>query len=178
MRIGYHLDIDSSCESKKFLPKNTWYSDSHLSKGSMTDSDLDMTSEDCLSCSDTDDIFVQTTWKKYRKRVRTFCKLSKGSDLTETQMTGIGDSHQDIWGHDHKFVRRDQKCALTEDCTSFEMKRMMTRMDQLVCIAKATSSKIHTRESEAGTHSSANALALSLKQFHAHPYRLYEKRTI
>ena len=90
----------------------------------------------------------------------------------------FGDSHQDIWGHDHKIVRTEQKCTLAEDCTSFEMKRMMTRTDQLVCIAEATGSKIYTRESEAGTSGSAKALVvLSLKQFHVHFYRLYEKGT-
>ena len=92
-------------------------------------------------------------------------------------MKRIGDSCQDIWGHDHKIVRTECKCALVEDCTSFEMKRMMTRTDQLVCIAKATGSKIYTRESETGTSSSAKALVLSLKQFHAHFYRLYKMGT-
>ena len=53
----------------------------------------------------------------------------------------------------------------------------MTMTDQLLCIAEATGSKIYTRESEVGTHSPAKALVLSLKQFHAHFYRLYEKGT-
>ena len=96
----------------------------------------------------------------------------------ETQMKRIWDSHQDVWGHDHNIVRTEQKCTLAEDHTSFEMKGMTTRTDQLVCIDKATGSKIYTRESEVGTHSSAKALVLSLKQFHAHFYRLYEKGTI
>ena len=93
----------------------------------------------------------------------------------ETQMKRIGDSHQDVWGHYHKIIRIEWKCALAEDCTSFEMKRMATRTDQLVCIAEATGSKIYTRESDAETHGSAKALVLSLKQFHAHFYRLYKK---
>ena len=110
-------------------------------------------------------------------RVRASCKLSKGSDWMETQMKRIGDSHQDIWGHDHKIVRTEQKCALVEDHTSFEMRRMMTRTDQLLHIAEATGSRVYTRESEVGTHGPAKALVLSLKQFHAHFYRLYEKGT-
>ena len=114
---------------------------------------------------------------KYRKTVRASCKLSKGSDWMETQMKRIGVSHQDIWGHDHKIIRTEQKCALTEDCLSFEMRRMTTRTDQPLCIAKATGSKIYTRESEAGTCSLAKASVLSLKQLHAHFYRLYEKGT-
>ena len=92
-------------------------------------------------------------------------------------MKRIRDSHQDVWGHDHKIVRTEWKCALAEDCTSFKMKRIMTRTDQLVCIAKATGSKIYTRELEVGTCGPSKALGLFLKQFHAHFYRLYKKGT-
>ena len=63
--------------------KNTedWTSsDLGLLKGNMADSDLDTASGDCLSCSDTDDISMWTTQKKYRKRVRASCKLSKRLD--------------------------------------------------------------------------------------------------
>ena len=104
-------------------------------------------------------------------------KLSKGSDGIETQMKRIWDSCEDVWGHNHKIIRTEQKHDLVEDHTSFEMKIMMTRTDQLVNIAKATSSKIYTRESEVGTCSLPKALVLSLKQFRAHFYRHYEKGT-
>ena len=103
------------------------------------------------------------------------CKLSKGSDWTKTQIKRIGDSHQAIWGHDQKTVRSEWKCALVEDCTAFEMRRMMTRTDQLICIVEATGSRVYTRVLEAGAHGSAKALVLSLKQFHAHFYLLYER---
>ena len=119
-------------------------------------------------------ISIQTQ-KKYRKRVRASCKLSKGSDWMEAQMKRIGDSHQDVWDHDHKIIRTEWIGALAEDCTSFEMRRMTTRTDQLLHIAEATGSKIYTREPEAETCSLAKALVLSLKQFHTHYYRLYEK---
>ena len=115
------------------------------------DSDLDTACGVCLSCLDTDEASVWTAHKKYRKRVRASCKLSKGSDWTETQMKRIGDSHQDMWSHDHKIIRREWKHALAEDHTSFEMRRMTTRTDQLLCIAEATGSKIYTRESEVET---------------------------
>ena len=65
---------------------------------------------------------------------------------------------------------------LAEDCTSLEMKRLMTRTDQLVCNAKATGSKIYTKESEAETHSLTKALVF-LKQPHIHFCRLYEEGT-
>ena len=54
---------------------------------------------------------------------------------------------------------------------------MAKRTGQLIHIAKAADSKIYTRESEAGAKGSLKALFLSLKQFHAHYCRLYEKGT-
>ena len=57
------------------------------------------------------------------------------------------------------------------------MQKMMVRTDQLLCIAKATGSKIYTRESEAETHGRVKNLVLSLKQYHAHYYQFYEKAT-
>ena len=95
----------------------------------------------------------------------------------ETQMKRIMNSHQDIWGNAQKIVRMEWKHGLAEDYTSFEMRRMKTRTDQLLHIAEATGSKIYTRESEARTRGPAKALVLSLKQFHAHFYRIYEKGT-
>ena len=75
-------------------------------------------------------------------------KLHKSNLWTETQQKRINDSHQDIGGNDHKIIRTEQKCALVEDCTSFEMCRMMMRAEQLLHIAEGTGSKIYTRESE------------------------------
>ena len=95
----------------------------------------------------------------------------------ETQQKRINDSHHYVWENDQKIIRTEQKCTLAEDCTSFEMRRMTTRPDQLLCIAEATGSKIYTRESEVGTHNHAKALALSLKQYQPHYYRFYEKGT-
>ena len=57
------------------------------------------------------------------------------------------------------------------------MQKMMIMTDQLLHIAEATSSKIHTRESEAETHGRVKTLLLSLKQYHTHYYHCYEKGT-
>ena len=94
----------------------------------------------------------------------------------EAKKKRIGDSHQDVWGHDHKIIRTEQKHVLGDDHTSFKM-RMTTRTDQLFCIAEAPGSKIYTRESEMEAQGPAKALVLSLKQFHACYYKLYEKGT-
>ena len=92
-------------------------------------------------------------------------------------MKRIRDSPHDMWGHDHKIIRAKQKHALVDDCTSFKMRRMATRTNQLLHIAKATGSKIYALESEVGAQGLAKALVLSLKQFHAHYYRLYKRGT-
>ena len=42
---------------------------SELSQGNVDNSDMDKTSGDCLSCSDTDDVLVLTAHKKCRKRM-------------------------------------------------------------------------------------------------------------
>ena len=55
---------------------------------------------------------------------------------------------------------------------------MVITTDQLLSIAKATGSKIHTRESEAESDSRVGTLVLSLKkQYNAQYYRFYEKGT-
>ena len=69
------------------------------------------------------------------------------------------------------------KHALADDHTSFEMRQMATRTSQLIHIAKATGSRIYTRESKVRAQGLVKSLVLSLKQFHAHYYRLYEKGT-
>ena len=75
-----------------------------------------------------------------------------------------------MWEYDHESLRTEQKCALVEDCNSFEMWKMMDRTDQLLCIIEATGSKIYTRELVAKTNGRARTLVLLLKQYHAHYY--------
>ena len=96
----------------------------------------------------------------------------------DPQMKKIEGGCQDVWGHDHNFVKAKWKHALDDDCTSFNMKQMTTRTNQFIHIAKATGSKIYTRESEGGAQGLAKALVLSLKQCHAQYYRLYGKGPI
>ena len=147
------------------------------SRENVDDSDMDTASGDCVSCSDRCEVSIQTAHKRYWKRVWTSCRLSKGSLWMEAQLKRISEHHQDVWGHDHECVRVEQKCALAEDCNSFEMRKVMIRTDQMLCITEATGSKIHTRESEAETHGRVKTLVLLLKQYHAHYYQFYEKGT-
>ena len=82
-----------------------------------------------------------------------------------------------MWGHDQEVIRTEQDHVLEDDHNSFEMHKMTVRMDQLLCIAEDTNSKVYTHYSEAETYGWVKALALSLKQYHARYYWLYEKGT-
>ena len=150
-------------------------SDSDLSREDVADSDMDTASGDCITCLDTDEVTVWTTQKKYQKRVRVSCRLSKGSLWTDAQLERIGESHQAMWGHSHESIPAEQDCALAEDHNSFEICRMMVRTDQLLCIATATDSQIYTRDLDAKARGQVKTLVLLLKQYHAHYYHFYEK---
>ena len=97
-------------------------SNSNSSRGNSACSNLDTDSGDCLSCSDTDEVSVRVAHKKYRKRVRASCKLSKAMDWMDTQTKRIKGGHQNVCGHDHKIIRAKQKHALVDDHTSFKMR--------------------------------------------------------
>ena len=80
-----------------------------------------------------------------------------------------------MWGHNHEIIRTQWKCALKEDCSSFEMQRIMARTDQLLHIAEVTNSKIYTQELKAEAHGQMKTLVLSIKQYHIHYYQIYQK---
>ena len=147
----------------------------NASRENVADSDMESASGDCITCSDTDEVTIRTAWKKYRKRVGASCSLGKGRLWSEGQLKQIGDSHQAMWGHVHEIIRTEQIMLLRKTTSSFEMHKMMDWIDQLLHIAEASNSKIYTQESEAETHGQAKTLELSLKQYHAHYYLLYEK---
>ena len=138
---------------------------------------MEAVSRDCVTCSDTDEVTIRTTHKKYWKRVWASCHLDKGNLWSEAQLKWISDSHQAMWGHDQEVIRMDQDCTLKEDHNSFEMHQMTVRTDQLLYIAEATDTKVYTCELEAEACGQMKALALSLKQYHAHYYQLYKERT-
>ena len=161
--------LKSTKDPASFSSESSW--------GNVDYSDMDRASEDCLSCSDTDDVSVQTAHKKYMKRVWASCKLRKSNLWMETQQKRINYSCHDVWEIDHKIIRTEQKHGLAEDCTFFEMQRMTTMTNQLLHIAEAPGSKIYTRESEVETQGQTKALVLSLKQYHTHYFRFYEKGT-
>ena len=151
--------------------------DSGSSREKADHSDMDTASEDCISCSDTDEVSIQTAHKRYQKWVWASCKLSKDNLWMEAQLKRISDKFQDAWRHNHKSNIAEQKYASTEDHNSFEMKEMTVRTDQLLHIAEGTGSKIYTRELDAKIHGRVKTLVLLLKQYHIHYYQFYEKGT-
>ena len=130
---------------------------------------------DCLACSDTNEVNFRIAQKKYRKRVQASCSQGKGGLSYEAQLKWIGNSHHALWEHDHEIIRMEWDCALGEDCSSFELHKMMVRTDQLLLITEATNTKVYTCESEARAHGQMKSMVLSLKQYHACVYWLYEK---
>ena len=145
------------------------------SRENMANSNTESASRDCITCLDTDEITTRTTHKKYRKRVQASCSLGKDCLWSEAHLKQIGNSHQAVWGHDHEIIRTEWDCALEKDCNSFEMWKMMVSTSQLLHIAEANNLKIYPVELEATAHGWMKTLVLSLKQYHALYYRLYEK---
>ena len=123
----------------------------------------------------TDQVTVWNVQKKYQKREWASCRLHKGSLWTDAQLKRISNSHQAMWGPDHENFQTDKDCALAEDHNSFEMCKMMVRTDQLLYIAAATDSQIHTRDSEPKALGQAMTLVLLQRQYHTHYYHLHEK---
>ena len=95
-------------------------SDLDASRENVADSDMESVSRDCFMCSDTEEVTIRITQKKYRKMVWASCRLGRGGLWSEAQLKWISNSCQAVWGH-------------------------------------------------------MKALILSLKQYHAHYYWLYQK---
>ena len=92
----------------------------------------DMASGDFITCSDTDEVTIQTTQKKYWKRVPPSCRLSKGILWTEAKLKRISKTYQAIWDITMTAFKQSRDSALVEDCNSFGMCRMMVGTDQLL----------------------------------------------
>ena len=139
--------------------------------------DLDTASGDCLSCSDTDDMSIWTTWKRYRKRVRVSCKLIKGSNWTEAQMKRIrrqsSGSHMGPWPGHHQ-VRAEMH-------SSWRLRLLWDVEDDSQDLTSCSASsrplaqKSTSGGPEAETDGRAKKLVQSLKQYHAQFYYFYEK---
>ena len=57
---------------------------------------------DCLKCSDTEGVAINSTWKKFQKKVWASCNIAKGCLWLEAQLKWIGDSCQAVWESDYE----------------------------------------------------------------------------
>ena len=137
---------------------------------SAADSGPESATGDCLMFSDTEEAVINSTHKKFWKKVWVSCSIAKGCLWYE-----IGDNCHTAWGTDHEVIKTEWDLTLMEDCSSFEVNKMTTRTNQLLWIKEATSSKIHPCELEAEVYGRKKTLVQLLNQFHAHFYQLYKK---
>ena len=80
-------------------------SDQNTSRENVAESDLESTSEDCLTCLDMDKVIITATQMNLMKNVQASCSLAKGCPWSEAQLKQIGDSYHVICVHDHWIVR-------------------------------------------------------------------------
>ena len=82
--------LQSTGDQASLDSNSVWYN--------VEDSDRDTASEDCISCSDTEEVSIQTAHKRYQKRVWASYRLNRSSLWTETQMKMIGENCQEVVG--------------------------------------------------------------------------------
>ena len=101
---------------------------------------------DCLTSSDTEEAAIITTCKKFQKKVWASCSTTKDCLWSEAQLKQICDSCHAVWGSDYDVIKTEWDLTFKEDCSSFEVNKMMVRTDQLLWVKEATHSKIHPSE--------------------------------
>ena len=76
-----------------------------------------------------------------------------------------------------KVLEQSRNMLLWKTTTPLRCEKMTVSTDHLLCIAKATGSKVYTREPEAKPYGRVKSLILLLKQYHSHHYQFCEKGT-
>ena len=127
-------------------------------------SDLELASGNCLTCSDMEEVAIRKAQKRFQKRVQASCSIVRGCLWSEAQVRWIKDSCQAIWNSDHEVIQTEQLIALEEDHTSFKVNRMTIQTEQLLWTKETTHSKVYAWESEAGVHGQKKTLIQSLTQ--------------
>ena len=99
---------------------------------SVADSGPESATGDCLTCSDTEEVAVNSAHKKVWKRVWASCCIAEGCLWLEAQLKWIGHSHQTVWESDYEVIKTEQELTLKEDCHTFEVNKMTDRTEQLL----------------------------------------------
>ena len=94
------------------------------SRENAADSDLELASVDCLTCSDVEEVVVRTAQNRFWKRVMVSCNILRGCLWSEAQVWWIKDSHQAIWYSNHE-VNPDRAADHSQGRSHlFEVNRM------------------------------------------------------
>ena len=126
------------------------YSDS---QESITNYGPESATGDCLKFTDTEEVAVISAQNKCCKKVQAPCSITKGCLWREGKWRQIADSCHTVWVSDYEVIKTEQDLALKEDCSSFEVNKMMVRTNKLLKIKEATHSKstpVSLRQSSTG----------------------------
>ena len=87
---------------------------------------------DFLMCSDIEKTAINSTHKKFQKKVSASCNITKDCLWLEAQLKWIGDSPWAVWESNYEVFKTEWELALKEDHNSFEVNKMMVRTNQLL----------------------------------------------
>ena len=151
-------------------------SESHSWESITNSGPKSVTGDDCLMCSDTEDVAVKSTHRKFHRKAQASCSPAKQSLWKDDHLGQIWNNHKPVLGSDYKTIKTEWDVTLDRDSHSFEISGMTVYTNQLLWIKVATNARnIYTREHKTNIDGMKKALVQSLKQFHAHYYWLYEK---
>ena len=97
-----------------------------------------VTGENCLTCSDTEDVTVKLAQKKFHKKVQASCGPTKQGLWKDAQLEQIGNNCTIVWGSDYKAIKTEWDLTLDRDPSSFEVSGMMVCISQIIWIKEAT----------------------------------------
>ena len=130
---------------------------------SAADSGPEPATGDCLTCSDTKEVAINSAHIKFWKKVGASCSITKGCLWSEAQLKGIGDSHQAVWENDCDIIKTEQELAVKEDHHSFEINDIQDQTTALNQRINALENPPH--ELEAGVQGRKKTPVQSLKQY-------------
>ena len=91
--------------------------------------------------TDTKRAAINSTHKKFSKKVQDSCNITKGCFWLEAHLKQFGDCHHAVWESNYKVIKTEWELSLKESCNSFEVNKMTVRTDQLLQIKETTYSK-------------------------------------
>ena len=81
------------------------------SQESAADSGPEPATGDCLMCSHTKEVTVNSTHKKFWKKVGASCNSAKGCLWAEDQLKQIDNGHHVVWDSNYEVIKTEQELA-------------------------------------------------------------------